>query len=76
VEGRTLERCNVSLNTIDCTGSTHARCFQCGLPACVGCSKVMSYLRYGRVRICNDCQEQNGRDLQRRSEQKRKGARR
>lgn len=60
--------CEVSLNTIECehlpvlddegsreTPAVRTRCFSCGQKACKVCSRVQSYVRYGRKRLCNDC---------------------
>jgi hypothetical protein len=33
-----------------------AECFVCGEPVCTKCSTRRKYGRYGRVRICNNCQ--------------------
>ena len=43
---------------------TRASCFSCGLPVCTdeGCSKVRSYMSYGRRRICADCASMHGLD--------------
>lgn len=52
-----MPACEVLLNTQDCTRATRAKCFACGNSACTGCSKRMVYGRFGRQRVCNDCQE-------------------
>ncbi len=33
-------------------------CFSCGLPVCANCSSKRKYHNYGRVRLCDNCQEQ------------------
>jgi len=33
-----------------------SRCFRCGQPVCKKCSTRRTYFKYGRVRLCNDCQ--------------------
>lgn len=33
-------------------------CFACGLPACVQCSKIISYYNFGQKRLCNYCIEE------------------
>lgn len=33
-------------------------CFKCGLPTCLSCSSIRKYLRYGRQRLCDKCQEE------------------
>ena len=37
--------------------TTKASCFACGLSVCTdkGCSRTVSYLTYGRKRICTNC---------------------
>lgn len=37
---------------------TRAKCFRCGEHVCKNCSKVQSYMKYGRRRICGRCQEE------------------
>ena len=32
-------------------------CFACGQPVCARCSRRISYLHYGRKRICDNCIE-------------------
>jgi hypothetical protein len=32
-------------------------CFSCGQPVCVNCSSRRTYYTYGKVRLCNYCQE-------------------
>lgn len=51
----------------DCKASdglerTRAVCFSCGMFVCTnpGCSRVLTYLHYGRRRICTTCQEMHG----------------
>jgi hypothetical protein len=40
------------------------KCFKCGEPVCRACSSVLKYWRYGKVRLCNDCQiEEDGNSL-------------
>jgi len=31
-------------------------CFACGQAVCGMCSSMRHYYRYGKVRLCNDCQ--------------------
>lgn len=31
-------------------------CYPCGQPVCRKCSSIRKYLRYGMVRMCNNCQ--------------------
>lgn len=31
-------------------------CFCCGMPVCRNCSSKRNYLKYGKQRLCNDCQ--------------------
>lgn len=38
--------------------STRATCFACGLPVCTSCSRRRSWFKYGRRRVCEDCEEQ------------------
>ena len=33
-------------------------CFSCGNAVCRNCSSKRKYYNYGKVRLCNDCQEQ------------------
>lgn len=33
-------------------------CFRCGLPVCHKCSTKRKYLDHGKVRLCNNCQEE------------------
>ena len=39
-----------------------ATCFACGEHVCTsrGCSRVLTYLGYGRKRLCLSCAEMNG----------------
>lgn len=34
------------------------QCYRCGLPVCRKCSTRRVYLRYGVVRLCNNCQKE------------------
>lgn len=34
-----------------------SNCFACGEPVCVECSSRRKYMKYGRVRLCDNCQE-------------------
>ena len=52
--GVAFENCRQGMDS----GRTRARCFACGLPACLDCSVRMKYLRYGTQRIGFDCIEQ------------------
>lgn len=40
------------------TPGRRAECFACGQPVCTNCSRVRSYLNYGRKRICASCEEE------------------
>lgn len=42
---------------------TRAKCFKCGEHVCINCSQIISYLRYGRRRICGVCLEEMGRGI-------------
>lgn len=48
------EKCNQA--DPGCAGHTQKECFSCGLPVCGSCSNLTQYLRYGRRRICANCQ--------------------
>ena len=38
-------------------------CFSCGEPVCTMCSDIRTYLNYGKVRLCDNCQiEYDGDD--------------
>lgn len=50
------ENCNVCND--GCVGATGAKCFRCGLPACLNCSSRQKYLTYGTQRICDSCDEE------------------
>jgi hypothetical protein len=67
-------KCEVSLNTHDCENrheySIRTSCYECGGPACKGCSAIVSLKRFGktiRARRCNDCagfyQDKLGNDI-------------
>ena len=51
-------RCNVSMNSRECEVVTGKVCFGCGSAACGACSDIVHYLKYGKKRLCNDCQEE------------------
>lgn len=57
----TTEACQVSLNTPACRWHTRAKCFACGDAACPGCSRIRRWYRFRRVRVCNDCDEEDTR---------------
>lgn len=46
-----------------CRGGTLCMCYACGMPACKKCSSIINYLRYGRRRVCNKCQEEREEEL-------------
>lgn len=56
-----MGECEVILNVQGCQqGHARATCYACGKRVCTVCSKIMK--RYGRrVRVCNDCQEDDNK---------------
>lgn len=68
VRSKMRESCHVSDQF--CTAAANyegtyvrAVCFKCDEPVCSKCSSKRKYLRYGTVRLCNDCQvELDGND--------------
>ena len=53
--------CAVMMNTPECRGDTRARCYACGGPACLGCSRRRAWYKWARVRVCFDCLEDDRR---------------
>jgi len=40
-----------------CKDDTKTICFACGNPVCTRCSSIRKYYNYGKVRLCDGCQE-------------------
>lgn len=57
-----MGECNVILNDARCWGRTRAHCYGCGNEVCQACSRIMHWRRFGRRRVCNDCQEELRRE--------------
>jgi hypothetical protein len=60
-----MSQCEVLLNEPWCASDVlpvTTRCFQCGRPSCRECSRLVrkAYGNHRRVRICNDCLEDDG----------------
>lgn len=49
--------CDYPANTDDDTQVVRAECFRCGQNVCIKCSSRRMYGKYGRKRLCDNCQE-------------------
>lgn len=69
--GSVVSRCNV-VNE-DCSGASvdprdhvRSKCFACGLPVCKACSRMRTWYRWRRRRVCDHCHDQDVRMQERR----------